>query len=40
MPIVQPYWDEENFAPSIYQEDHVAGIKYKEIVEKIIKELD
>ncbi|MGP7817919.1 Mrp/NBP35 family ATP-binding protein [Niallia sp. 01092] len=37
LPIVQPYWDEENFAPSIYQEDHVTGIKYKEIAEQIIK---
>ena len=37
LPLGQPDWDEDNFAPSIYQEDHRIGKLYKEIAEKVVK---
>ncbi|MBB6447567.1 Mrp/NBP35 family ATP-binding protein [Bacillus benzoevorans] len=39
LPLGQPDWDEDDFAPSIYQEDHRIGKIYKEIAEKIVKAL-
>lgn len=36
LPLAQPDWDEEDFAPSIYQEDHKLGKIYLEIAEKVI----
>ncbi len=35
LPLQQPDWDEEDFAPSIYAEDHRLGFIYKEIAEKV-----
>ncbi len=40
LPLQQPDWNEEEFAPSIYAEDHRLGKIYKEIAEKIVKTLD
>lgn len=40
LPLGQPDWDEDDFAPSIYQEDHPIGKIYKEIAAKIVKALD
>lgn len=40
LPLGQPDWDEDDFAPSIYQEDHRIGKIYKEIAEKVIKALN
>ncbi len=39
LPLGQPDWDEEEFAPSVYQEDHHIGKIYKEIAGKIVKAL-
>ncbi|MFT8319516.1 MAG: Mrp/NBP35 family ATP-binding protein [Bacillus sp. (in: firmicutes)] len=40
LPLAQPNWDTDDFAPSVYQEtDSLAG-KYKEIAEKIVAALD
>ncbi|KQL41473.1 chromosome partitioning protein ParA [Bacillus sp. FJAT-25509] len=40
LPLQQPDWDEEDFAPSIYDKDHPTGKIYtsiaKEVVEKIV----
>ena len=35
LPLNQPDWNDEDFAPSIYQEDHQLGKIYLEIAEKI-----
>jgi ATP-binding protein involved in chromosome partitioning len=35
LPLNQPDWNEEDFAPSIYQEDHQIGKIYLEIAEKV-----
>lgn len=35
LPLRQPDWDENDFAPSIYQEDHSLGKIYMEIAEKV-----
>jgi ATP-binding protein involved in chromosome partitioning len=35
LPLDQPDWNEEDFAPSIYQENHPLGKKYLEIAEKV-----
>src|SRR3954454_1790886 len=35
LPLNQPDWNDEDFAPSIYQEDHQIGKIYLEIAEKI-----
>ncbi len=40
LPLGQPDWDEEDFAPSVYQETHPIGGRYKEIAEQIIKVLE
>lgn len=39
LPLAQPYWDEEEFAPSVYQPDHKLGKIYLEIAEKVINKL-
>jgi len=40
LPIQQPYEDEDEFAPSVYQEDHPLGIAYKEIAAEIADHLE
>ena len=37
IPLGQPDWDEEDFAPSVYAEDHLIGKIYMDIAETIIK---
>lgn len=37
IPLGQPDWDEEDFAPSVYAEDHPIGKIYTEIAQEIIK---
>jgi ATP-binding protein involved in chromosome partitioning len=36
LPLNQPDWNEEDFAPSVYQEDHQLGKIYLEIAEKVV----
>ncbi|MGN1385087.1 MAG: Mrp/NBP35 family ATP-binding protein [Bacillus sp. (in: firmicutes)] len=36
LPLQQPDWNEEDFAPSIYEEDHQLGQIYKDIAKKVI----
>lgn len=40
IPLGQPDIDENDFAPSIYAEDHPNGLIYKEIAEKIIAKIE
>jgi ATP-binding protein involved in chromosome partitioning len=40
LPLGQPDWDDNDFAPSIYQEDHKLGKIYLDIAEKVIAKLD
>lgn len=40
LPLEQPDWNEEEFAPSIYAEDHKLGKIYQEIAEKVIGKLN
>lgn len=37
LPLQQPDWDEEDFAPSIYAEDHKLGKIYGEIANKVVE---
>lgn len=37
LPLQQPDWDEEDFAPSVYKQDHRLGIIYDDIAKKIIE---
>ncbi|MCM3570110.1 Mrp/NBP35 family ATP-binding protein [Neobacillus mesonae] len=39
LPLDQPDWNEEDFAPSVYQEDHRLGKIYSEIAEKVVDRL-
>lgn len=39
LPLEQPDWDQEDFAPSVYDEDHRIGAIYGEIAQKMIDEL-
>lgn len=39
LPLGQPDWNEEDFSPSVYGEDHPIGKIYHEIAEKVIKSL-
>ncbi len=39
LPLEQPFWDEKEFAPSVYQPDHKLGKIYLEIAEKVINKL-
>src|SRR5690625_5042570 len=40
LPLQQPYEDEEEFAPSVYQEDHPLGKEYHRIAAKIIAQIE
>lgn len=40
LPLDQPDWNDDDFAPSIYQEDHRLGKIYIEIAEKVVARLD
>ncbi|MDP4086751.1 MAG: P-loop NTPase [Bacillota bacterium] len=40
LPLGQPDWDEHEFAPSIYQEDHRLGKVYTEICKNIISSVN
>ncbi|WP_053364805.1 Mrp/NBP35 family ATP-binding protein [Bacillus sp. FJAT-27245] len=40
LPLGQPDWDEKDFAPSVYQEEHTIGAIYLQIADKVIKKLD
>ena len=37
LPLQQPDWNEEDFAPSVYDEDHKTGKIYHEIAERVIE---
>lgn len=36
LPLQQPDWNEEDFAPSIYAEDHALGVIFKDIAKKVV----
>lgn len=36
LPLQQPDWDEDDFAPSVYDQDHKTGVIYGDIAQKII----
>lgn len=36
LPLQQPDWNEEDFAPSIYEENHPLGQIYKDIAKKVV----
>lgn len=36
LPLAQPDWNNEDFAPSVYQEDHLLGIIYTQMAQKVI----
>lgn len=40
LPLQQPYEEEDEFAPSIYQEDHPIGKEYHKIAAKIIAKVE
>ncbi|WP_042460864.1 Mrp/NBP35 family ATP-binding protein [Neobacillus dielmonensis] len=40
LPLDQPDWNEEDFAPSIYQEDHKLGKTYLNIAENVVSRLN
>ncbi|TRM11210.1 AAA family ATPase [Lentibacillus cibarius] len=40
LPLQQPYEDEDEFAPSIYQEDHPLGKEYHKIASKIVAKVE
>ncbi|GAB3069802.1 Mrp/NBP35 family ATP-binding protein [Virgibacillus ainsalahensis] len=40
LPLQQPYENEDEFAPSIYQEDHPIGKEYHKIASKIVANMD
>ncbi|MBS4206282.1 P-loop NTPase [Lederbergia citrea] len=40
LPLQQPDWDEEDFAPSVYDENHQIGRIYSDIAEKMINLLN
>jgi len=40
LPLGQPDWNEDDFAPSVYQEEHKLGKIYKEIAANIIEALN
>lgn len=39
IPLGQPNWDDEDFAPSIYQEDHPTGKIYLDIANRVVSKL-
>ncbi|MFS0661529.1 P-loop NTPase [Niallia alba] len=40
LPLGQPDWNEEDFAPSVYQETHHIGERYRAIAEQIVEVLE
>ncbi|MEH7392809.1 Mrp/NBP35 family ATP-binding protein [Bacillus sp. JJ1503] len=40
LPLEQPNWNEEDFAPSVYDEDHKLGKIYSDIAQKIVQTLE
>jgi ATP-binding protein involved in chromosome partitioning len=40
LPLQQPDWNDDDFAPSIYQEDHRLGKIYADIAHKVINAID
>ncbi|RWR13965.1 Mrp/NBP35 family ATP-binding protein [Siminovitchia fortis] len=40
LPLQQPDWNEEDFAPSIYDESHKLGQIYQSIAEKVVRALE
>lgn len=40
LPLQQPDWNEEEFAPSVYAENHALGKIYQEIAEKVVDKLN
>lgn len=40
LPLQQPDWNEEDFAPSIYDEDHKLGQIYTDIARKVIQSIE
>lgn len=40
LPLKQPYENEDEFAPSIYQEDHPTGREYHLIASKVVAKLE
>ncbi|RSK52265.1 Mrp/NBP35 family ATP-binding protein [Bacillus canaveralius] len=40
LPLSQPDWNEEDFSPSVYQEDHKLGVIYRQIAENVITSLE
>ena len=40
IPLGQPDWTDEDFAPSIYAADHPTGKIYLQLAEQIVAELD
>ncbi|MFD1708840.1 Mrp/NBP35 family ATP-binding protein [Siminovitchia sediminis] len=40
LPLQQPDWNEEDFAPSVYDQEHPVGQVYHKIAEKIVRKLD
>lgn len=40
LPLQQPDWNEEEFAPSVYQEDHKLGEIYSNIAKKVVQSLE
>lgn len=39
LPLGQPDWDDNDFAPSVYQEDHKLGKIYLDIANKVVEKL-
>lgn len=37
IPLQQPDWDTEEFAPSVYDEEHKIGVIYKQIAQQVIE---
>lgn len=40
LPLSQPYMNEDDFAPSVYQEDHQLGEIYKDIAQEVINKVE
>src|SRR5699024_4300641 len=40
LPLQQPYEEEDEFAPSVYQEDHPLGKEYHKMAAKIVAKLE
>lgn len=40
LPLGQPDWNDDDFAPSIYQEDHKLGKIYMDVAKKVVEKLE